>query len=277
MKNCQVALMKSFSFLIMLVCLASFAAQASENLEIYVRNRLLQGGMLRSGREIYVPAKEFRDLIRENLSWDDSTGIIMIDGKATALKLMRQKDISYLPLRATAQALGYETAENEGTGILDVYKKTAPKQDEKKTAAPATTIAAGADKDVTPQTASAADDKEKKDLLTIKEKGVQQDYLGSPEGTTMVNSPHAGTHTTADSGSTDLGIRITAVITNGRPTEARNVVATCTLKTQDGEVFTKDDRPAGNIKAGEKTEVLFFFPSVSGGIILQRSFTVKSD
>jgi len=275
MKNHPGALMKSASFLITLVFIASLAAQASDNLEIYVRNRPVQGGMVRSGREIYVPAKEFRDLIRENLSWDESTGVIMIDGKATTLRLMRQNGISYLPLRATAQALGYETAENEGTGILDVYKKTALMRDEKKTDAPAQT--AVADTAVTPQTASASGDKEKKDLLTIKEKGVQQDYFGSPEGTTMVNSPSAGTHTTADSGSTDLGIRITAVITNGRPTEARNVIATCTLKTQDGEVYTKDDRPAGNIKAGEKTEVLFFFPSVSGGIVLQRSFTVKGD
>ncbi len=262
-------MMRLALFIFLFAFIFPLQGQAADTMEIYVHNILLHGEILRQGTEIYVPAVELRKLIRENLSWDDGTGIITIDGKATSLRLIRHNSNLFLPLRATSQLLGYEVAYNEITGILDVYRKTSHKPDAK----PA---------DVTPETPASkpvSQDRttEKKDLLTIQEKIVLQDSIGTPEGTPMVNSPAAGLHTSQTSATTDLGLRITAVVTNGRATDARNVIATCILKTQDGEVYTKDERAVGTIKAGEKTEVLFYFPAAGGGIVLQRSFTVKGD
>jgi len=261
--------MRFLMCIFLLAFLLPLQARASDKMEIYVHNTLLHGEILRQGTEIYVPAGEFRKLINENLSWDDGTGIITINGRDSSIRLIRRDNAFFLPIRATAKALGYEVAYNETTGIIDIYRKTTRKPDTKPAG-----IASEAQ---TSQSTSPGKTAEQKDLLTIQEKGVLQDSTGSASDTTMVYSPHAGYHTTQTSATTDLGLRITAVVTNGRLTEARNVIAICTLKTQDGEVYTKEEHTVGTLKAGEKTEVLFYFPAAGGGVVLQRSFIVRGD
>ncbi len=224
--------MKDFAWILLLICLVSTPCAAADTLEIYVRNKLLQGEVIRQGDEIYVSASELKKLLKEKIEWDSGTGVISIDGNATALRLIPGRGTSLAPLKAVAKLAGYEVSLNKSTGIMDIFIKTALKQD---------AMPAGG----TPQAAvSVAPEEKKKDLLTIEEKGTSS---------------------------------VMAVVTNGRAAEARNVVATCTLKTQDGAVFTQQDQKVGTMKASGTSEVLFYFPAAGGGITLQRTFTVRGD
>jgi hypothetical protein len=301
-------LMKALTWIFVLICLVSTPCVAAETLEIYVRNKPLQGEIVQKGDEIYVSAPELQKLVREKIEWDNAGGTVSIDGQPTSIRLMQGRSGNLVPLKALAKCTGYDVSYNRSTGILDVFKKTSLKKD-------AVSLSTGP---IAAASAPAGPEGGKKDLLTIQGAGVSavvadapdlnkisnppgqgnpgnspvpggpgspsgpgspgnQPMTGSPESSHMVYSPGAGYHTSTTSTETDQGLRITAIVTNGRPTEARNVVATCILKTQDGAVFTQQDQLVGPMKARGTSEVLFYFPAAGGGINLQRIFTVRGD
>lgn len=229
---------------LLLACLMPLASPPAESMEIYVRNKVLRGEAIRQGNEIYVQAREFQALIGGDLAWDEQSGIISVNGKPTTLKVTTIHNKIFMPLYATAAAMGYEVAFNKTTGILDVFKKTALK-----------TSPAVSPTGSTPQGSPApGQTDDKKELLTIVEKGNSV----APDATAR-------------------DLRIFAEVTNGRKTDATGVIATCVLKTQDGTVFNQQDVPVGTLTSGEKKEVMFYFPSGGGGMVLQRAFSVKGN
>jgi len=290
--------MKVITWILLLLCIVPSSCFAVGTLEIYVRNKPLQGETMQKGDELYVSAQELKKLFKEKIEWDTATGVISLDGQATALRILQGRNGSLVPLRALAKCAGYDVSYNKSTGIMDVFKKTALKKDPVPLSV------------TPPASASAPSEAEgkKKDLLTIQGIGASavvastqettqgtnstlgnpnshpianspgnQPNTGSPEASHMVYSPGAGYHTGKNSTNTDQGLRLTAVVTNGRPTEARNIVATCVLKTQDGGVFTQQEQRITDLKPGGKLEVLFYFPAAGGGLNLQPSYMVRGD
>ncbi|MGV8120381.1 MAG: hypothetical protein AB2L14_11520 [Candidatus Xenobiia bacterium LiM19] len=251
------------AFALLLLSISVFAASS---MEIYIHNKPVQGAVITQGDEVYVTAAEMKKLIRGSIEWDEKAGTVTLDGRESTIKMLKSNNTVFLPLKAVSKALGYNFSYNKKTGIMDVYRQTAYKPGTSAVAQPTGTATPGA----TPGDASA----------------------GTPGGTPgTAPSPAASgapqtdpltiveTSQTRDGGvaSQTSAMRIFCNVTNGRSSEARNVVATCVLKTLDGKEFTKSVVNVGNIPAGEKKEAIFYITNDGGGIPLNRSYSVTSD
>jgi hypothetical protein len=247
---------------LLLFSLAPQATAASDTMEIYIRNKPLMGERIKRGDEIYASAAELRKLLHGDISWDVATGAVLIDGNATSIKLIVINNTQFLPLKATAKAMGYEVSFNKNTGILDVYTKIAVKEDVRpagQVPMPATTAAPPKS-----QQTQAGND------LTITEGSIYED----PKYRVPNSSPDsAGT-----ANYTDLpGIHFNAIVFNGRSTDARNVVATCTITQPNGTVCAQQDYAVGTLRPGEKKEAFFYFAIDAKGRQLYRYFRVRDE
>ncbi len=242
--------MKKSALLIFVFFILSISVFAAASMEIYIHNRPVQGAVITQGDEVYITAAELKKLIKGNIEWDEKAGTVTIDGNQSTIKLLKSNNTVFLPLKATSKALGYNFSYNRSTGIMDVFKQTAFKPGTTAVAQPAQSPAPGASPSPTPSGTPQFDP------LTITPTNVTRDNAGSQSAS---------------------GIRYFCDVTNGRSTEARNVVGTCVLNTMDGKVFNKMDVNVGNIPAGQKKEAIFYFTSDGGGIQLNPTYTVTSD
>ncbi|MDQ7821604.1 MAG: hypothetical protein RDV48_02280 [Candidatus Eremiobacteraeota bacterium] len=240
---------KRLILMFLMLCLVIEAGMASA-MEIYIHNKPLSGKILTQGDEIFVPAAELKKLIRGELSWSEQDGSVKANGNETSIKIMRAQSTVYLPLKAVASAMGYKVTVNKATGIVDLYQQKALMPGTSPTPQP--TQAAG---QTQPATASPGDSKgpEGPDPLTIVEKSSMED------GKDPKNA----------------GLRIYALVTNGRGKDANNVVATCMLLS-DGKVYNQKVENVGRLAAGEKKEVIFYFPA-GWTQQMKHDFTVKGD
>ncbi len=265
----------------LMVCLFVSLCHASPTLEIYVHNRLLQGEVIRQGDEVYVQALELKKLIKGDLSWDEKAGIITVKGKDISARIIFSGNFVYVPLTVTARAMGYEVSYNRDTEILDVFRKIPLKPGVTNEVKPQQETSeaqtSSSSQSSSPQSVS-GETKTEKDPLTINETGGAADSMPPSSGSTQISYSAYGTPHVSQTGSaTSQGFRIYTQVTNGRKTEAKNVVASCVMKTQDGNVFSQQEVQVGTMKSGEVKEVIFFFPNDGGGIIITRNFSVKGD
>jgi len=231
----------------------SITVIAAASMEIYIHNKPVQGPVITQGDEIYVTAAELKKLIRGNIEVDEKSGTVTIEGSQSTIKILKSNNTAFLPLKATAKALGYEFSYNKSTGIMDVYKKTAFKPGTTAIATPTQAATTGATPGASPSPATSGSPQS--NPLSVVEKSQNRDNAA---------------------GSASSGVRLFCEVTNSGSTEARNVVATCVLKTTDGKEFNKMDVNVGNIPAGGKKEAIFYFTSDGGGLPLMRTYTATS-
>ncbi|MHC9542365.1 MAG: hypothetical protein AB9903_22880 [Vulcanimicrobiota bacterium] len=259
------SLLSTFAFLLL-----SISVFAASSMEIYIHNKPVQGAVITQGDEVYITAAEMKKLIRGSIEWDEKAGTVSLDGRESTIKMLKSNNTVFLPLKAVSKALGYNFSYNKKTGIMDVYRQTAYKPGTTAVAQPTQTAAPGATPGAipgatpgapsagTPGTAPspAASGAPQNDPLTIVETSQMRDSAGTSQTS---------------------GMRIFCDVTNKSSSEARNVVATCVLKTMDGKEFTKSSVSVGNISSGQKKEAIFYFTNDGGGIPLNRSYSVTSD
>jgi len=249
--------------------LLSITVFAASSMEIYIHNKPVQGAVITQGDEVYITATEMKKLIKGSIEWDEKAGTVSLDGRDSTIKILRSGNTVFLPLKAISKALGYSFSYNRSTGIMDVYRQTAFKPGTTAVAQPTQTAASGATPGGTGATpggpsagtpggapSPAPSDAPQSDPLTIVEKSQMRD--GGVASQTS-------------------GMRIFCDVTNGRSSEARNVTATCVLKTLDGKEFTRSSVSVGNIPSGQKKEAIFYFTNDGGGIPLNRTYSVTSD
>lgn len=259
------------AFALLLLSISVFAASS---MEIYIHNKPVQGAVITQGDEVYITAAEMKKLIRGSIEWDEKAGTVSLDGRESTIKMLKSNNTVFLPLKAVSKALGYNFSYNKSTGIMDVYRQTAYKPGTSAVAQPTATANATATPGATPGTtpgdasaatpggtpgtapSPAASGAPQTDPLTIVE-------------TSQMRDGGVASQTSA--------MRIFCNVTNGRSSEARNVVATCVMKTLDGKEFTRSVVNVGNIPAGQKKEAIFYITNDGGGIPLNRSYSVTSD
>lgn len=255
------------AFALLLLSISVFAASS---MEIYIHNKPVQGAVITQGDEVYITAAEMKKLIRGSIEWDEKAGTVSLDGRESTIKMLKSNNTVFLPLKAVSKALGYNFSYNKKTGIMDIYRQTAYKPGITAVAQPTATATAAATAAATPGDASAATPGGTPGTAPspAASGAPQTDPLTIVE-TSQMRDGGVASQTSA--------MRIFCNVTNGRSSEARNVVATCVMKTLDGKEFTKSVVNVGNIPAGQKKEAIFYITNDGGGIPLNRSYSVTSD
>jgi len=255
---------------------APVAAQtipASQMISVRVDSKPLNVEYIVIADEVFVPAEEMRKVFDNSFTWDPGTLWVSIGNKETPVKGLQFQDRVFLPLRGMAMQFGYTIDWDSSKSILNI--KTGRAVSEQKTVAVEKPAAAGGEK--VPATAGkqTAGDKNPGNVEQQPAPDGKTQGAGDQQTTALAKQP------VEDTGNGErrkkavtislfkedpivnvleqvTALRVYADVKNGRNRPLKNVVAHCTFRYPEGEVFFEDTVTIDTMEPGEIKRVIFY-------------------